>query len=216
MAQGRLNSWPSLSGARPCSASVSRQECSRARAASCPVCLETRCPRAAEVSFPELGCFEICKQLRLDTLCCQMQWPNREKSPGAAAELTQEAAGPGQSRVLPPGLLIWPRLGRSMGGETGLTLPLHCLSQGLASLLPTRDSGLSLLARGLQLPWGTAPGFWTVPQGEGAVGRHEEGRLWPISARRQKWTLGCDPGGCTRFPAAPSLARAGAREPQGR
>lgn len=81
--------------------SLSRKGCSWAPGASCPACLETRCPllpthTQPESSFLTLCCFKICKQLRLDTLCCQIQWSDTEKREQVSNEAAAAASACGR------------------------------------------------------------------------------------------------------------------------
>lgn len=126
----------------------------------------------------------------------------------------QEVAGPERSGVPLQGCpsdLGWDEV--SVGGQASLH-PLLASSQGLASLLPPRDSGLSA-GEGHKLPWGVVPSFRQCHRGTGQFAGTEGPTVVQIS-KKAEWTSGRDPGGCSHLPAAPPLARAGERDPQGR
>lgn len=188
-----------------------------------PCLLRDQVPSSAHPPQPREAasshfCFKICKQLRLDTLCCQIQWSDteREQVLDEAATATSTCGRvPGPRRAAAysrscPSDLGWD--GHRQG--TGLTPPLACLISGGWLLYFHRDSGLSA-GEGHKLFSGVVPSFRQCHRGTGQFAGTEGLTVAQIS-KKAEWTSGRDPGGCSHLPAAPSLACAGERDPQGR
>lgn len=99
----------------------------------------------------------------------------------------------------------------SVRGQASLH-PLLASSPGLASLLPPGTLDCLL---GHKLFSGVVPSFRQCHRGTGQFAGTEGLTVAQIS-KKAEWTSGRDPGGCSHLPAAPSLACAGERDPQGR
>lgn len=100
----------------------------------------------------------------------------------------------------------------SVGGQASLH-PLLASSQGLASSLP--PGTLDCAGEGHKLPWVVVLSFRQFHRGTGQFTGTEGLTVVQIS-KKAELTSGRDPGGGSHLPAAPSLARAGERDPQGR
>lgn len=85
----------------------------------------------------------------------------------------------------------------------------------LLNFPPTPGTLDCLLVRDISYPGGVVPSFRQCHRGTGQFAGTEGPTVVQIS-RKAEWTSGRDPGGCSHLPAAPPLACAGERDPQGR